>query len=81
MNTLYDETNNLLDEYIIKDIKIILLNYIFEKCNLCGEIYENLVKCIGCIKMICDNCIMCQDCYTIYSHTNMYIDNCGPPNG
>ncbi len=79
---------NLLQPHIVKDIRNIIIEYIFMKCGICNNMYETLIycycnknicnicmkPCISCNINICVNCEICDDCNTIYENTLFYID-------
>ena len=81
------DINTNLYPYIIDDIRKIIINYIFMKCDICNNMEENLpicecnnticytcIKiCVGCNTKICINCDICDDCNTIYRKSILFM--------
>lgn len=82
------QIKQLLELYIIKDIGNIIINYIYNKCNICYVLQEKLLtcycftkvcdlcikSCIACQANLCINCDICNECTIIYNNSIRYED-------
>ena len=71
----YDELLKLVQVYKTKILRLetVLIDHDIYECQKCFEYQESTVKCDGCEKRVCDDCIKnCSDCNKNYCDDDGY---------